>query len=368
MRSRIQEIDELYMLECLTLAANGAGAVSPNPQVGAVLTKDGRVIGRGYHKAYGAAHAEVNAVRSAKALVQGATLYVNVEPCAHFGKTPPCADLIIGSNVRRVVVGMRDPNPLVSGKGIRKLQRAGITVREGVLRSECEKLNESFTKYVTTKLPFVALKIAQTLDGTIADTPHHRTWITNGESRVIVHRLRSSYDAVLVGAGTILSDDPLLTVRDVRGRNPVRVVLDGRLRSDPGAKVFASAHSTRTILFTCAKFSGMRPAAKKALITKGVEIIECPGDRTGTIPVRTVMASLAKIGIASVLVEGGASVFSQFLKSKVTDKAYLFIAPAFAGRGLHVLNQVRMRMPIRMSHVTSWNVGGDTFIEGYLNK
>src|SRR5258706_309746 len=207
--------DELYMLECLALARRGAGSVSPNPMVGCVIVKKGIVIGRGYHRRFGGPHAEVNAIRSSAAPVRGSTLYVNLEPCNHQGKTPPCTELIIRSKIARVVVGTTDPNPLVSGGGIRRLRRAGVKVSVGLLEEECLRLNEFFFKYITTRLPFVTLKVAQTLDGKIAAPKSFPRWITGRQSRRHVHTLRSQYDAVMVGAGTVLADNPRLTVRNV---------------------------------------------------------------------------------------------------------------------------------------------------------
>ncbi len=363
-----RELDELYMLGCLALAAKGAGSVSPNPLVGALLTKGGKVIARGFHKQYGGPHAEVNALQAAGPSARGATLYVNLEPCGHFGKTPPCADRIIASKIRRVVVGMRDPNPLVAGKGIRKLRQAGIAVRESVLRDECETLNEKFIKYITTKLPFVAVKIAQTLDGRIAERRDQQVWISNSESRALVHRLRAHYDAVLVGAGTIRSDNPLLTVRYVPGRNPVRVILDGRLTSIPSAQVFTTARSVRTIVMTSIDYGRKRSAVKDKLLRKGVEVVEVEGGRAGQIDAGTIVSVLGAMKIGSVLVEGGADIFRQFLAPNVADKVYLFVAPAIFGHGLSVFGEQQRGEPLRLVNVSSRNIRGDTLIEGYLNK
>src|SRR5437660_11091013 len=214
---------EIFMLECLSLAARGAGHVSPNPLVGCVIVKRGRVIGRGFHRRFGSPHAEVNAIRSAHEPVRGATLYVNLEPCHIYGKTPPCTDLIIESGIAHVVVGMKDPNPRMKGRGIRNLRRAGIRVTMGILERECRRINEFFARFITTGLPFVTLKIAQSLDGKIGGSKVG--WITGRASGKLVHMLRSRHDAVLVGAGTVVKDNPRLTVRHIRGRNPVRIVL-----------------------------------------------------------------------------------------------------------------------------------------------
>jgi diaminohydroxyphosphoribosylaminopyrimidine deaminase/5-amino-6-(5-phosphoribosylamino)uracil reductase len=208
--------EELYMLECLSLADKGGGYVSPNPLVGALVVKNGRVIGRGYHAFFGGPHAEVNAIRKCSGSPRGATLVANLEPCNHQGKTGPCTALIIKAGISRVVVGLPDPNPQVRGKGIAALRRAGIRVDVGVMREACEKINERFTKFITQNIPFVAMKVAQALDGRIGGGPGDPRWITTLASRKIVHHLRSRYDAVLVGAGTVLADNPSLTVRQAK--------------------------------------------------------------------------------------------------------------------------------------------------------
>ncbi|MBI3192960.1 MAG: bifunctional diaminohydroxyphosphoribosylaminopyrimidine deaminase/5-amino-6-(5-phosphoribosylamino)uracil reductase RibD, partial [Ignavibacteriae bacterium] len=234
----MKNFDIKYIKQCLTLARKGAGSVSPNPMVGCVIVKNGKVIGTGYHQKFGEPHAEVHAINSAKESVNGATVYVNLEPCNYFGKTPPCTKLLIKSKIKRVVVGMLDPNLKVSGKGINQLQKAGIEVIAGVLEDEAKKLNEAFTKYIQTNRPFVTLKIAQTLDGKIADKNRKSQWITGAASLKYVHQLRVENDAVLVGAGTIKADDSLLTVREVEGRNPIRIIIDGNFNVSEDARIF----------------------------------------------------------------------------------------------------------------------------------
>jgi len=365
------QLDEIFMLECLALAKKGAGYVSPNPLVGAVLVKKNKVIARGYHKIFGRPHAEVNAIQSAKSSVRGATLYVNLEPCNYFGRTPPCTDLLIASKISRVVVGMEDPNPLVSGKGISYLRQAGISVTTGILEKECKKLNEAFTKYITTGLPFVTLKIAQTLDGKIAKSSEKSKWITNASSRRIVHGLRSQYDAVLVGAGTVLKDNPQLTVREVNGRNPVRVILDGKFRVNPNAVVFSPSSESKTILFVAEQFAVTQLGKKKKLVEKGVEIIELKGRKDGSIPLIKILEQVGSRGIASLLVEGGAFTFSFFLKERLADKLLLFLAPTIYGDGLDAfmsLSSKSLANAIKLTNISSHNVDGDILIEGYLQK
>ncbi len=359
-------LDELYMMECLALAAHGAGAVSPNPLVGALLVKNGRVIGRGFHKRFGGEHAEVAAIRSASSSPRGATLFVNLEPCNHHGKTGPCTAQIVRAGIRRVVVGMRDPNPLVNGRGLRVLRRARIRVDVGVLETECMKLNEAFAAFITRKTPFVAMKIAQTLDGRLDTPAGGGRWITNVSSRAIVHGLRARYDAVLIGAGTVRADDPALTVRHVKGRNPVRVILDGRLRTSISSNVYKDARTIRTLLIVS---SGML-ARKKSLLemfgSRHVEVVHLASDGRGRISAAVILRELGRRGIASLLVEGGAEVFDLFAAAGVVDKCYFFIAPKTFGDRENRSVAKRMRESIGLARIAHWNVDGDVFIEGYV--
>ncbi len=358
------------MRKCLSLALRGGGFVSPNPMVGAVIARGTRVIGCGYHRRFGGPHAEVNAVRAARGPVRGATLYVNLEPCNFFGKTPPCTDLVIRSGFARVVVGALDPNPRVSGRGVRELRRAGIRVDVGILREECEKLNESFARYARTGLPFVTLKIAQTLDGKIADDSGRSRWISGRASRQLVHILRSRTDAVLIGAGTVAADDPSLTVRLVHGRNPLRVILDGRFRSHADAKVF-STQAASTLLFVGGGALRRHPQKARTLSHRGVEIIAWKTGKDGRLSLRRVLRELARRGIASVMVEGGASVFGEFLKERLADKLLIFQAPRVLGKGVDAFGDFAsgaLRHAVRLSQVAARNVGDDVLIESYLEK
>ena len=359
------------MAACLRLARKGEGYVSPNPIVGAVLVRDYKVIGQGFHRRFGGPHAEVHAIRSAKTSIRGSTLYINLEPCCFTGKTPPCTDLILTSGISRLVVGMKDPNPLVKGKGIEIIRSAGIKVTIGVLTNECGRLNESFTKYVSTSLPFITLKIAQTLDGKIADTRKRSKWITNSTSRQMVHHLRSKQDAVLVGSGTVLTDDPRLTVRVVRGRNPIRIVLDGRFGCDLRARVFGDARRTRTIIIAASRFVASDIKKKNELISRGVEIVEMSGKTNGKISLRRAMTKIASLGIASILVEGGASVFSSFLTEHLADKIMLFVSPKILGKGIDVFGNLAPRgieRAIQLENVSICDMDGDILIEAYLHK
>ncbi len=335
--SRVE--DEKWMQKCFSLAAKGAGYVSPNPLVGAVVVFDGKLLGKGYHRKFGDSHAEVNALKEARARhpnLRGATLYVNLEPCVHYGKTPPCVNAIIEGGISKVVAAMRDPNPLVAGKGFEYLRNAGVKVVAGILKSEAEKLNEKFVKYVTTGVPFVALKVAQTSDGFIAKKDGTSKWISTVESRKIVHTLRSEYDAVVVGRGTAALDNPKLTVRSVKGRNPFRVLIDGKLRTPVEAVMFSDKYRRRTIVF----FGGAKTEKARTLQAKGVQLIPMKNSN-GVISIPEILTVLAGKGIASLLVEGGQSIYRQFLKARAVDKIYLFISPKKFGEGLSAFGGMR---------------------------
>ena len=366
MKKNQSEIDKQFMFECLALAERGAGSASPNPMVGAILVKNDTIIGTGYHAKFGGPHAEVAAIHNATKPVRGSTLYVNLEPCNFFGKTPPCTDLLISSGIRRVVIGMWDPNPRVAGKGIRQLRRAGISVTSGVIEPECRKLNESFSKYISTHLPFVALKIAQTVDGKITSEKGKQTDITNNSSIKFVHQLRSRYDAVLVGAGTIDIDNPKLTVRSVEGRNPVRVILDGKLQISQ-TSVIARRSNVRTIIYTSTQSAKNLSSKIKKLRNNGIEVYVMTQSQKGLIPLRNILLHLAALGIASVLVEGGAFTYRQFLNERLVDKMYLCIAPKIFGSGLDAFSNPVMNK-LRLQIDSSWNLDGDILLETYLQK
>ncbi|HTX18337.1 MAG TPA: bifunctional diaminohydroxyphosphoribosylaminopyrimidine deaminase/5-amino-6-(5-phosphoribosylamino)uracil reductase RibD [Bacteroidota bacterium] len=355
--------DKRWMRECFRLAAKGKGFVSPNPLVGAVVVLGGKNIGSGFHEKYGAPHAEVVAIRRAlrkRRDLGGATLYVNLEPCAHFGKTPPCTDAIIASGIGRVVAGMTDPNPQVSGKGFKQLRSSGLEVVTGVLGKESRQLNDKFVKYISSGIPFVALKAATTGDGYVAKPDGSSRWITNARSRRIVHELRSEYDAVAVGAGTVLADDPLLTVRHVKGRDPVRVVIDGRLRVGLTARVFDTRRGGRSILYTDrANDRRARPFRKL-----GVEVVLMESVN-GRIPVRSILADLGARGIASLLVEGGPIAYRSFLEANAVDKVYLFVSPKRFGAGIAAFGPDAPRFELRRRRDV--RLDGDTLFEGTVS-
>lgn len=358
------EKDKYFMKLCLRLAAKGKGYVSPNPLVGAVVVKEGRIVGKGYHPYYGAPHAEVFALQEAKENARGATLYVNLEPCAHYGKTPPCTKEIIKAGIKRVVIGMKDPNPLVNGKGIEELKEAGIEVETGILIEEASRLNEAYVKFITKGIPFVILKMAQSLDGKIATRTGESKWITGERARKFVHRLRAQCDAVLVGAGTVIADDPSLSAYG-EGRDPARVVLDGKGMVPPSAKVFSEG--VKRFVFTSSSAS---PDWLKELKDRGVEVII---SGKGKVPIIEVLKELAKRGIASLLVEGGGETSACFLEAGVVDKIYFFISPIIIG-GRDAKTSVEgkgcqnLREAIKLNNLKIRKIGEDILIEAYPRK
>jgi diaminohydroxyphosphoribosylaminopyrimidine deaminase/5-amino-6-(5-phosphoribosylamino)uracil reductase len=312
------------MAEALRLARRGLGRTSPNPAVGAVVVRGATIVGRGFHRRAGGPHAEIFALRAAGPRARGATLYVTLEPCCHTGRAGPCVDAVLAAGVERVVVGSLDPNPRVRSKGIAHLRRRGVAVECGLLEAESRELNIDFEKYITTGLPFVVLKLAATLDGRIAAASGDAHWVTGAAARRRVHELRNRFDAVIVGSQTVLADDPELTCRIRGGRDPVRVVLDGRLRSPRSARVFRQ-NPERTRLYTLSD----RSAEARSLARRGVVVRRGGGDRPGSL--RRVLADLAREGIKSVLIEGGGTVAARALREKLVDRLALFLAPKLLG-------------------------------------
>ena len=326
--------DESYIKLTLEIAKKGIGFVSPNPLVGAVLVKDGKIIGAGYHQKYGEAHAEINAINSASENVEGATLFVNLEPCSHFGKTPPCVDALLESKIKKVVIGTLDMNPIVCGSGIQKLKANGVEVKVGILENECVELNKFFFKNVTKKTPYVTLKSAITLDGKIADESYQSKWITSTASRKQVHKLRAEYDSVLVGANTVNKDDPQLTVRLVEGRNPKRIILDPQLKSCIERKIF---HSEKNVLLVTSAEKKNSPKAK-VLQELGVKLLFLRTDEQKRFHLKTVLKKIGDETITSILVEGGAKVYNSFIKENLFDEMQIFIAPKLLGSGIQFLS------------------------------
>ncbi|MEZ4824089.1 MAG: bifunctional diaminohydroxyphosphoribosylaminopyrimidine deaminase/5-amino-6-(5-phosphoribosylamino)uracil reductase RibD [Ignavibacteria bacterium] len=317
--------DELLMMECIKLAMKGKGYVSPNPLVGSVVVKDEKIIGKGFHRKFGKAHAEVNAISDAEKNgydLRNSSLYVNLEPCSHTGKTLPCTDLIIQKKIGKVFIGMKDPYEKVNGKGIRKLKAAGIDVKINILRDDCEELNKFFIKFVTKKLPYVSLKIAQSIDGKIALNNFSSKWITGKASRKFVHELRNEFDAVLIGRNTAEYDDPSLTVRDVRGRDPYRIVIDANSKLPDKLNIFTDRNKDKTFIV---KANNCKPSRSNDILVNL---------KNGKIRIPDILKELYKMNIASVLVEGGANLFSQFAGTDLFDEIYLFLAPKIIGTGI----------------------------------
>ncbi|MBM4168162.1 MAG: bifunctional diaminohydroxyphosphoribosylaminopyrimidine deaminase/5-amino-6-(5-phosphoribosylamino)uracil reductase RibD [Ignavibacteria bacterium] len=357
-------IDDEMMHRCLVLAERGRLNVTPNPMVGCVVVKRGKIVGEGYHKRFGGHHAEVYALRQAGMSANGATLYVSLEPCAHVGKTPPCVNAIIAAGVKRVVAATHDPNAIVSGKGIRMLRASGIDVQVGVLRKEAEKLNEKYIVAMKSRRPYVGLKIAQTLDGKIADLHRNSKWITGEESQRYVHQLRAAYEAVLVGAGTVVKDDPDLTVRLVQGRAPTRIVIDGSLRIPIGARMFRT-NGGRTLVLTRAASLERKRRHVLRLEANGIQVF---GVRTSApLSAGIIRQVLGMLGITSVLVEGGSRIFSRFLDEGIADRIHYFIAAKMFGRGLSSFESKTGRTvgsPIVLDDTSVRRLGTDIYVEG----
>jgi diaminohydroxyphosphoribosylaminopyrimidine deaminase / 5-amino-6-(5-phosphoribosylamino)uracil reductase len=364
----MKTLDEKHMRMALRLAEMAKGRTSPNPMVGAVVVKNGRVIGRGYHHKAGEPHAEAIALAKAGKAAKGATLYVTLEPCSHTGKrTPPCCPLVVRSGVKRVVVAMVDPNPRVSGKGIKTLRKAGIDVSTGVLEAEAGKLNEAFVKHITSGCPFVTLKIAQTLDGKIATATGESKWITGEKAREEGRRLRVSNDAIIVGINTVLKDDPSLTARITNGRDPIRVIVDSSLRIPLNAKVLTQRSPARTIVATLLS----APKAKVLKLERaGAEVLLLKPSG-GRVDLKDLMRKLGARDLMSVLIEGGAEINASAIKAGIVDKVVMFIAPMIMS-GTNSLCSVGGASPAKLSYavrlidLTSRFVGQDLVVEGYV--
>ncbi|WP_370840774.1 bifunctional diaminohydroxyphosphoribosylaminopyrimidine deaminase/5-amino-6-(5-phosphoribosylamino)uracil reductase RibD [Phascolarctobacterium faecium] len=322
--------DELYMRQALALACLAEGDTSPNPMVGAVIVSaDGEVVGEGYHHKAGQPHAEINALKEAKKLARGGTIYVTLEPCSHFGRTGPCCEAIIAAGLKRVVAAVEDPNPKVAGNGFKRLRDAGIEVTVGVCAEEARLLNEKFFHWIVTGRPFVSMKYAMTLDGKIATRTGDSKWITGEDARAYGHYLRKAHDCILVGKNTVLADDPELTTRLVEGRNPLRIVLDSNCEIPMTAKIFDGEAETLLVTGTC--LPGAKQSKAEALqeLPK-VEVLQLPAVN-GKLPVALLLQELAGRNLTSILVEGGSTVHGDFLEAGLVDRIYAFIAPKLIG-------------------------------------
>ena len=319
-------VDKQYMRIALNLAMKGCGFVNPNPMVGAIIVKDNEIIGEGYHEGYGMFHAERNAIKNCKKSPKGATIYVTLEPCCHYGKTPPCTQAIIEAGISKVVVGSLDPNPLVSGKGIEELRNNGVEVIEGVLKEECDSINEVFFHYIKAKVPYAVMKYAMTMDGKIATYTGKSKWITGDSSRKRVHEDRHRYSGIMVGVETILLDNPMLDCRIENSKNPVRIVCDTNLRTPIGSKIVNTASEIPTIIATCEN----NKYKQKLYKDKGCKIIVI-SRKNNHVDLKELMTKLGEEKIDSILLEGGGTLNWSALNSGIVNKVQAYIAPKIFG-------------------------------------
>lgn len=347
------------------LALKGRGKTSPNPLVGALVVKNGRIIGRGYHEKAGLRHAEIIALDEAGQRARGATLYVTLEPCAHFGRTPPCVDRIIKSGVKEVIIGMVDPNPLNNGRGVRILRQHKIKAQVGFLQEKLSMMNEKFIKYITKGIPFVMVKVAQSLDGKIATRSGDSKWITSDVSRSFARRLRSNYDAIMVGVNTVLRDNPSLDAWYSQ-KHPIKVIVDSNLSTPPQSNIFFKQR--KVIIATLAKEPGQQTENRQALGVKAT-ILEIK-EKAGQINLKDMMKKLAKMGITSILVEGGGTLIGSLMDEGLVDKFMFFISPKVIG-GKDAIASVmgsgvgRIERALRLRDVKLRRLGEDFLIEGY---
>lgn len=363
--------DEEYMRLALSLAKKGSGTTSPNPMVGAVIVKDGRIVGKGYHKKAGLPHAEVIAINEAKEKANGATLYVNLEPCVHFGKTPPCTEAIINAGIEKVVMAMFDPNPQVSGRGAQRLKDAGINVKIGVLEEEAKRLNEAFIVYMEKSRPFFIMKAAISLDGKIATKTCDSKWISNEQSRRYTNKLRASVDAIMVGINTVITDNPMLIPKLIKVKKyPLRIILDSKLRIPLSCDIVKTAANYKTTIFT---LDDSRHDKEAKLISFGIEVVKCPKDENGRVSLKYVSDELYRRQIMTVLVEGGGELNGGLLKEGLIDKFILFYAPIFIG-GKSALNLIggkgvdflREAHKLKIENLKKFK--DDICLEGYVHR
>ena len=360
--------DQEYMLRAIQLAKKGEGWTNPNPMVGAVIVKDGRIIGEGYHKKCGELHAERNAIASLTESAEGATIYVTLEPCCHYGKTPPCTEAIIEQKIKKVVIGSRDPNPKVAGKGAQILRESGITVVQDFMREECDRLNPVFFHYITTKTPYVVMKYAMTLDGKIATKTGASKWITGEPARQEVQHMRHRYMGIMAGIGTVLADDPMLTCRlkgTENGANPVRIICDSTLRTPLESQIVRSAKEIPTILATCNRQEAMH----MPYIEAGCKILVTP-EKDGHVDLVDLMQQLGQLGIDSVILEGGGTLNWSALQAGIVQKVQAYVAPKLfggteaktpvEGQGFHTPADA-----VELTRTKITALGSDWLIEGY---
>jgi diaminohydroxyphosphoribosylaminopyrimidine deaminase/5-amino-6-(5-phosphoribosylamino)uracil reductase len=351
----IKKTDEYYMGLALRLALKAKGKTSPNPLVGALVVKGGKIIGKGFHSKAGLAHAEIVALDEAAKMAKGATLYVTLEPCAHTGRTPPCVNRIIQSGIKKVVVGMIDPNPLNNGKGVLLLKQSNIKVRLGFFGDKLKKINEGFIKYITTGIPFVTVKVAQSLDGRIATYTGDSKWITSDKSRVFAHKIRKDYDAIMVGVNTVLRDNPRLNA-NAGQKQLVKVIIDSNLSTPENADIFSG--QSKVIIITLPSRSGQETENRKNLAAKAT-ILEVK-EKGGQINLRDALKKLARLGIANIIVEGGGTLIGSLFDERLVDKILFFVSPkiiggkdavsSVMGKGIKHLDQAIKLRQVKLRH------------------
>ena len=362
--------DMAFLEMAYSLAEKAKGWANPNPYVGAVIVKKGAIIGTGYHKKPGKPHAEAIALQRAGSQAQGSTVYITLEPCVHWGRTPPCVDQLIRSGIKRAVISSYDPNPIVHQKGIQKMREAGIDVSIGLLQEKNSTLNEVYNKYIRSRIPFLTAKVAASLDGKIATSKHQSHWITSGYTRQYVHLLRGEHEAIMVGINTILHDDPRLTIRHPlwKKKRILRVVIDSKLRFPLGAKILETLEKGRIMIFTCQSSASKKAEALKK---KGAEVISLPKSPEGKVDLIEVLAWMGQKEISSVMVEGGSQLLTSLLEKKLVDKIYVTFSPKliggaraptfFEGQGFSSLTDA-----LRVRNAKCHQLGEDFVLEGYL--
>ncbi|MDD5680668.1 MAG: bifunctional diaminohydroxyphosphoribosylaminopyrimidine deaminase/5-amino-6-(5-phosphoribosylamino)uracil reductase RibD [Candidatus Omnitrophica bacterium] len=361
--------DKRYMALAISLAKKGTGKTSPNPAVGAVLVKNGKIIAADYHKKAGLPHAEALVMKKAGRDARGATLYCTLEACTHYGKTPPCADMVIKSGIKRAVFAMKDPNPINDGKGIAKLKRAGVETECGLMEAGAKRLNRPFIKFMKKRLPYVTIKIAESLDGKTADSKGNSKWITSEGSRKLVHRLRAQNDAVMIGINTLLKDNPLLTNRYYRaaGRQPLRVILDTELRTPTTSRVLKRGKDCGAVLIAGGR--GASAQKKSALEKKGAEVVFLPVEN-GRVKLVSLLKYLGNMGVMSVLCEGGGEIVSSLIRERLADEIYFFIAPEILGGKLSPTAcggpPSDIKHPAGVKNIKIEKIGPDILIRGDL--
>lgn len=357
---------EYYMNLAMRLALKGKAKTTPNPMVGAVVVKNGRIVGRGYHERVGLAHAEVGAIAQAGKLSRGATLYVTLEPCVHFGRTPPCVDTIIKSGIKEVIVGMIDPNPLNNGKGISVLKENKIKVSVGCLEDKLKKVNEVFIKYITTRLPFVTVKVAESLDGKIATKSGDSKWITSDRSRAYAHRLRAEFDAIMVGVNTVLRDDPKLDAWFSK-KHPVKIIVDSQLSTPASANIFSG--QAEVVIVTLPVSSG-QITQNRGLLSNQARVVQVK-EKNGQINLKDMMKKIAALGISNILVEGGGTLIGSLFDERLVDRILFFISPKIIG-GKSAISSVmgegilRVEKAFKLKEVKLRRIGEDFLFEAYV--